>query len=204
MTAFLPPGYESFRDTVSRIHSKLTKALPSLGHLAKHDSNQELWRWVDRNRIELFAFGSRRDVPVAIKPDLTWEIPLLRKVCGFTYLRPMHPRYSELMAILGSDLSRSVLVFRKEDAEELALYVLRLRRRSKPGGRQVGRPSLFGVAEPIIIEIFNQKGWITPPVLKELQFYVAQKLPRGISEASLGRYLDRLWAETDDSRFRRL
>jgi hypothetical protein len=173
-------------------------------------ANAELWRGVDRGKIEVSACGAngqrfRMDV------GLTEQVPFLRnpRGGGFTFLRPGTSAHDKLVAQFRPNLGSVSLAFSKRDVEKWARSLLRKRRRqsaSVVGKRQTGRPSRQALAMPVIRKLLNKKEWNATMSLKML----AQKVNRcvdtdkPISEETVTRALDQLYKATGDRQFQRI
>jgi hypothetical protein len=173
-------------------------------------ANAELWRGVDRGKIEVSACGAngqrfRMDV------GLTEQVPFLRnpRGGGFTFSRPGTSAHDKLVAQFGPNLGSVSLAFSKRDVEKWARSLLRKRRRqsaSVVGKRQTGRPSRQALAMPVIRKLLNEKEWNATMSLKML----AQKVNRcvdtdkPISEETVTRALDQLYEATGDRQFQRI
>ena len=129
MSELVPMGYMSRLEAVDVIASSLvagTPDRPQLTELRKKGidaadgdaidaANAELWRGVDRGKIEVSACGAngqrfRMDV------GLTEQVPFLRSPRGgdFTYLRPGTAAHGKLVARFGPNLGSVSLHFQNE------------------------------------------------------------------------------------------
>jgi hypothetical protein len=173
-------------------------------------ANAELWRGVDRGKIEVSACGAncqrlRMDV------GLTEQVPFLRNPRGgdFTFSRPGTSAHNRLVAQFGPNLGSVSLAFSKRDVEKWAQSLLRKRRRQSASvvrNRRTGRPSRQALAMPVIRKLLDEKEWNATMSLKML----AQKVNRyvdtdkPISEETVTRALDQLYEETGDRQFQRI
>jgi hypothetical protein len=173
-------------------------------------ANAELWRGVDRGKIEVSACGAngqrfRMDV------GLTEQVPFLRSPRGgdFTYLRPGTAAHGKLVARFGPNLGSVSLAFSKRDVEKWARSLLRKRRRqsaSVVGKRRTGRPSRQALAMPVIRKLVDEKEWNATMSLKMLSKQVNRHVDtdKPISEETVTRALDQLYEETGDRQFQRI
>ena len=73
---------------------------------------------------------------------------------------------------------------------------------SDTGGRRSGRPSLFDLMAPVVVDIFDSKGWTSSQPLRVIQHEVERHLRRRVNEKTLQEILSRLSEEKRDGRFR--
>jgi hypothetical protein len=78
----------------------------------------------------------------------------------------------------------------------------RLRRSTADNGARRGRPATFEKVAPIVIALFDRRGWQRPPAHGVLRAEVEKRLGRAISEGVLGRILQCLHEETHELRFK--
>ena len=224
MSELVPMGYLSRLEAVDVIVRSLVAGTPDRPHVTKlreggtdvadggaiDEASVELWRGVDRAKVEVLACGAngqrfRMDV------GLTEQVPFLRSPRGgdFTFSRPGTSAHDKLVAQFGPNLGSVSLAFSKRDVEKWARSLLRKRRRqsaSVVGKRRTGRPSRQALAMPVIRKLLDEKEWNATMSLKML----AQKVNRyvdkdkPISEQTVNRALDQLYEETGDRQFQRI
>jgi hypothetical protein len=224
MSELVPMGYMSRLEAVDVIARSLVAGTPDRPHLielrkeginaadraAIDKANAELWRGVDRGKIEVSACGAngqrfRMDV------GLTEQVPFLRSPRGgdFTYSRPGTSTHAKLVAQFGPNLGSVSLAFSKRDVETWARSLLRKRRResaSVVGKRRTGRPSRQALAMPVIRKLLDEKEWNVTMSLKTLTQQVNRYVDtdKPISEETVIRALDQLYEETGDRQFQRI
>lgn len=219
MSFLLPTGYTTLRDTARMIECALFAGRPE--HLntlkfreagfnvrdgdAARAAMAELWESVDRGQLQVLVIAAGRTLQIT--PEVSRQIPLLRRVCGLTYLRPGHRLHRKFVAWFGSDFAEGVLVVRDGDAHRVARAVMRTRRRKAViGKRRPGRPSLFKTVAPAIQILIGAGKWNPTLSLKTLTRQVAAELPPDVraSEDTVTRTLDQLHRLTGDRRFQRV
>lgn len=223
MSALVPVGYLSRREAIDIIVHSLFSSLPDRPELTElrekgidaadggaiDVANAELWRGVDRSKIEVLACGAngqffRMDV------GLTEQVPYLRnpRGGGFTFSRPGTSAHDKLVAQFGTNLGGISLVFLRIDVEKWARSLLRKRRRhaSAVGKRQIGRPGRQVLALPVICKLIGEKEWNATMSLKMLAQKVNRRVDadKPISEATVTRALDKLYEETGHRQFQRI
>lgn len=173
--------------------------------------NETLWDAVDRGSIEAFVVGPRCPTPFRLSAKMTEGIPMLRSARGrdFAFLRPSRGYlYNQLTSWFGSDLSQVLVVFRQRDINRLARTRLRARRRkaSTAKNQNVGRPSRQIRIKPLIRQVADKGRWSSKQSQKALTVHVNRLLcdSERVSQATVTRALDDLYAETRDRRFERL
>ncbi len=175
----------------------------------------EIWAAVDKSVLNLFLIGAGRKAPLKCSPQMSKGIPLFRSPRGadLSFLRPANPYYQQLVPWFGRDLSKVAAVFREEEIAKLARALLRRRRRrTKSGGvkqvgtKQVGRPSVMAKAKEIIRHMIDERRWSPTQSMKALTREVNRRSnsPKPVSEDSVVRALDQLYAESGDRRFERV
>jgi hypothetical protein len=223
MSELVPMGYMSRLEAVGVIARSLVAGTPDRPLLielrnegidaadgcAIDAANAELWRGVDHGKIEVSACGSNGQ-RFRMDAGLTEQVPFLRSPRGgdFTYSRPGTSAHNKLVAQFGPNLGSVSLAFPKRDVEKWARSLLRKRRRestSVVGKRRIGRPSRQALAMSVIRKLLGEKVWNATMSLKTL----AQQVNRcitdtPISEETVTRALDLLYAETGDRQFQRI
>ena len=219
MSFLLPTGYTTVRDTAGMIERALFAGRPEHPNTIKfreagfnvrdgdaaRAAMAELWERVDRGELQVLVIAAGRTLHIT--PEVSRQIPLLRRVCGLTYLRPGHRLHRQFVAWFGSDFAEGVLVVRDGDARRVARAVLRTRRRkAATGKRRPGRPSLFKTVAPAIEVLIGAGKWNPTLSLKALRQQVDAELPPDVrvSEDTVTRTLDQLHRLTGDRRFQRV
>ncbi len=221
MSELVQMGYLSRQEAVDVIARSLVTGMPDQPQVTKlreggfevadgvaiDAANAELWRGVDRGKVDVFACGAngqrfRMDV------GLTEQVPFLRRPRGggFTFSRPGTSAHDKLVAQFGLNLGSVSLAFSKRDVEKWARSLLRKRRRQSVGKPQTGRPSRQAIAKPVIRKLVDEKEWNTTMSLKTLAQQVNRCVDtdKPISEETVTRALDELYEETRDRRFQRI
>jgi hypothetical protein len=224
MSELVQMGYLSRLEAVDVIVRALASGTPDQPHVTElrkeginaadggaiDAANAELWRGVDRGKIEVSACGAngqrfRMDV------GLTEQVPFLRSARGgdFTYSRPGTSAHGKLVAQFGPNLGSVSLAFSKRDVAKWARSLLRTRRRqnaSVVGKRRTGRPSRQALAMPVIRKLLDEKEWNATMSLKDLTQRVNRcvNTDKSISEETVTRALDQLYEETGDRKFQRI
>jgi hypothetical protein len=169
----------------------------------------ELWRGVDRGKVDVFACGANGQ-RLRMEGSLAEQVPFLRSPRGgdFTFSRPGTSAHAKLVAQFGPDLGSISLAFSKRDVEKWARALLRRRRRknvSTVGKRRPGRPSRQALVMPVIQKLVDDEKWNTAMSLKALAQQVNRciGLDRPYSEETVARAPDQLYEGTHDLRFQR-
>ena len=173
--------------------------------LAADEAIVELWRAVDKGKLEVIAHGPG-DRTLKMSAEETKQVPLLRGPRGgdFTLLRPGNPFHEIVVSQFGSRLGLVSLVFSKHQVETLARLVRRRRRQSVEKGG--GRPSSQDILRPIVSKLVEEGQWNPTMPLKALARQVgrAQKWLKVPSEDTVTRALDQIYEEKKDRRFQRV
>lgn len=225
MSRIVPDGFVTISQAVAELAMAMYSGIPDRPIVrdlkekgydvadgeARQCANERLWNAVDRGRFEAFVVGPRCSTPFRLSADMTKGIPLLRSARGgdFAFLRPGRGYvYNQLTCWFGTDLSQVLVVFRQRDIYRLARMRVRARRRkaSTAKTKDVGRPSLQIVVKPLIREVADKGRWSNEQSHKALTVQVNRLLPDSgrVSQATVTRALDDLYAETRDRRFERL
>jgi hypothetical protein len=173
-------------------------------------ANAELWRGVDRGKIEVSACGANGQ-HLRMEASLTEEVLLLRSPRGgdFAYSRPGTSAHTKLVAQFGPNLGSISLAVAKRDVEKWAQSLLRGRRRksrSIVGKRPAGRLSRQELVKPVIQKLLDDEKWNTTMSLKTLAQQVNRcvEADKPFSEDTVTRALDKLYEETGDRQFQRI
>jgi hypothetical protein len=199
---------EPDRPEVEKARAKLGDAVGD--GAASSNSVERVWRAVDDGFLRPLAVGGRPRRIVQIDPELTRSIPQMRhqSMPGFVYLRPSHPDWNEVTSWFGIDVSRIALAFRETEVKNVAARLSRSRRRKRPirPGVKAGRHSMQPLIREAIVEIVARKQWSTMRAIKELAQLVNRlgKISRVVSEDSVRRALDGLYAATNNRRYERV
>jgi hypothetical protein len=224
MSELVPTGYLSRLEAVDILVPSLFAGAPDQPHVKKlrekgidaadraaiDKANTELWRGVDRGKIEVFAFGANSQ-RLRMEGSLTEQVLFLRSPRGgdFTYARPGTSAHGKLVAQFGPNLGSVSLAFSKRDVEKWARSLLRTRRRKRAsvvGKRRTGRPSRQALAMPVISKLLTEKEWNVTMSLKTLAQQVNRYVDtdKPVSEETVTRALDQLYEKTRDRQFQRI
>jgi hypothetical protein len=216
-------GYLSRLEAIHVIAHSLLAGTPDQPHVIKlreegidaadggaiDEANAELWRGIDRGKVEVFACGANGQ-RLRMEGSLTQEVLFLRSPRGgdFTYSRPGTSAHDKLVAQFGPNLGSICLAFSKRDVEKLARALLRRRRGRSVivGKRPAGRPNRQALAMPVIQKLLDDEKWNSTMSLKALAQQVNRcvESDKPISEETVTRALDKLYEETGDRRFQRI
>lgn len=224
MSELVPTGYLSRLEAVYVIARSLLSGTPDEPHVTElrekgidaadrdeiDKAAAELWRGVDRDKVEVLACGANGQ-RLRMDIGLTEQLPFLRSPRGgdFTYSRPGTSAHAKLVAQFGPNLGSVSLAFAKQDVEKWARSLVRRRRRgggSIVGKRRIGRPSLQSLVMPVIRKLVDDNIWNPVMSLKALTQQVNRCIDsdKRVSEETVTRALDRLYEETGDRRFQRI
>jgi hypothetical protein len=220
MTRILPVGLLTFHEAVEMIEDAMFAGMPDQAAVVEArgrygadvgDVNAcrkaavELWKGVDSKTVRPLAVGGLRRRVLRLKPDQTLAITALRRTGDFTMLRPRNPEYGEISRWFGADQMANVtLAFRESDVGKLCSRLKQVRRRTaRSSGGKPGRPTIQALLRPHILEAMKQGKWNTMGSMKALTLLIGRAIGTGVSEDSVTRALDKLYADTSDRRFLR-
>ena len=223
MSAILPIGYVTLSQAGQALERALFSGEPDRLQVIqaraalRHDVGDgaassmaiaAIWEAVDESALRLVAIGGRPRKIIKLDPDFTRGVPLLRRVQGFTYLRPSHREWKQVTGWFGTDLSAVVLAVRETELNQLAQRLRRGRRRKRPQKAEVkaGRPSKQQSVQRAIEDIIRRKQWGTQRSIKELTLLVnrRQTVEKSVSQDTVTRALDSLFETTRDRRYARI
>jgi hypothetical protein len=175
------------------------------------DAVAALWKAADAGKLRVVAIGGKPRKIVRLDPEDLKEVPFLRSPRGrdFNLLRPGHRLYKQITQWFGLDLAEITIAFREKEVAKLARSVVRARRKDiKSDGvkKKVGRPERQAEVGNVIQTVIASKKWKPTESIKALTQAVnlQGKWPKPISEDTVGRALNRLYAKTQDRQFQRL
>lgn len=225
MNPLLPDGYLSLQAAIRMLAAVLyagTATSPQITRLHKHgyqfgssdeyaEATEQLWSAVDAGKLQLLAVGGVHRQIIALPPDTSQWIPLLRSPQGrgLTYLRPNNPAHRQFVEWFGADVSRVTLAFRETQLSTLSRLLVRRRRRITKrvaeGTRSRGRPSLQDEIRPIVREVVEARQWTPLKSIKTLTSCVNRRRRSGqpVSDETVTRTLDSLFKETQNRQFER-
>jgi hypothetical protein len=159
MSELVPTGYLSRLEAVYVIARSLLSGTPDEPHVTElrekgidaadrdeiDKAAAELWRGVDRDKVEVLACGANGQ-RLRMDIGLTEQLPFLRSPRGgdFTYSRPGTSAHAKLVAQFGPNLGSVSLAFAKQDVEKWARSLVRRRRRG--AGQSLASGELDGRA----------------------------------------------------------
>jgi hypothetical protein len=220
MSRLVPNGFLTFRQAAAKIEDALFAGTPDQAAVVKarsqmgadigdRDANRaaidELWKSVDAAAVRPVVIGGAPRRVVKLDPALTRAIPFLRRTGDFTLLRPRNAHYAEITGWFGvHQIANITLAFRESDVGKLCSRLRQTRRRkARSSGGKRGRPTIQALIRPCIVEAIDQGKWNTTGSMKALTLLVGRTIGTGVSEDSVTRALDKLYAETLDRRFSR-
>ena len=221
MSSLLPPGYVSLPEAAAIVEQALFSGVdekPLVAHVRNRTgfdvgSGEEreaataaLWKAVDGDRLVVMAIGGKRSRIARLSSSDVQGIPLLRvpSVGNFAFLRAPNPLHSLLVERFGLNLSKIALAFSKNEVEHLARVLRRSRRKTLVGTRvPLGRPSGQPQVMEIIRGLVERKDWSFPASMKRLATLVNKQMLANVSDDTVSRALDELFAKTKDRRYER-
>jgi hypothetical protein len=223
MPAILPIGYVTFGDAARTIERALFSGEPdrleviqariALGDdvgdgVTSSKATAALWEAIDAGALRLVAIGGRPRKIITLDPDFTRDVPFLRRVLTFTYLRPSHREWKHVTAWFGTNLSDVILAVRETELSKLAPRLRRRRRRKQPekAGIKAGRPSKQQSIGQAIEFIVKGKQWNTRRSIKELTQLVNRdpSVRTTLSADTVTRALDAMFETTRDRQYARI
>ena len=190
MSQLLPRGYLGFHEAASMVQAALFVGEPELEKLldlraklkmnvgdgaARQQGIRKFWSAVDQGKLRLMAVGGRPRRSVRIKPELSREIPLLRRVGSLHYLRSSHRLFNQFTSWFGSNLAEVNFAVREAEVHALVRATLRSRRKKLDGTRRRGRPSAISHSLPVIRKIIDADQWKPTQSVKALTQLVNKK-----------------------------
>jgi hypothetical protein len=220
MSTLLPDGYLSFREAAVILQNGMFSGVPDRKELldlrqkhgmaisdgsARQEAIRELWSAVDKQKLRLMAIGGIPRRIIRLDPQLTEEVPFLRhpRVGSFHYVRSSHPMHSKFRAWFGRELAQVELAVRKSEVDRLVKSARRSRR-AKRGPSKSGRPSLQTEVRAAIQTIADAQQWTSLQSVKALTSLVNRRISRTLSEDTVARALDGLFAATRDRKYARV
>jgi hypothetical protein len=223
MSSILPIGYVTLGEAAQAVEHVLFAGEPDRLEVIQarvvleHDVGDgaasakaiaAIWEAVDEGALRLVAIGGRPRKIIKLDPDFTRGVPLLRRVQGFSYLRPSHREWEQVTAWFGTDLSGVVLAIRETEVHALArrLGRGRWRRRPRKADTKAGRPSKQQSVQRAIDGIIKRKQWSTQRAIKELTLLVNRSptVEKSVSQDTVARALDSLFEKTKERRYARI
>ena len=138
---------------------------------------------------------------------MTRAIPAFRQVGSFTFLRPRNPHYGEVTDWFNvRQMPTVTLAFRQRDTGKLCINLRRRGRRTAGApikSRNVGRPALQPLVSSCIKNLVDARKWHATQSMKILTQLVNRAFHATVSEDTVTRALDQIYAETRDRRFLR-
>ena len=202
MTPVLPHGYLTLLEAAEFL-------LPFSGQTSTRATIiSDIWDAVDAGKVRAFAIGGYPRRIVRLDADLTKAIPLLRSSRGrdFNFLRPTNPVYRPLTSRLGIDLSVVTLAFQELEIRKFGqVQKRRAKHDGSKGKMRRGRPSLRSKVQVVIRDVVKSEKWRPLDGIKALTQRINQSkcLAKIVSEDTVARALDELYANTQDRRFQR-
>ena len=221
MSSVVPIGYQTFREAVAQIENAIfagqpdrpavLKARDEEGDVGDDEASQkavaELWRAVDEGRLRPMAIGGQPRKVVRLPVAMTRAIPAFRQVGSFTFLRPRNPHYGEVTDWFNvRQMPTVTLAFRQRDTGKLCINLRRRARRTAGApikSRNVGRPALQPLVRSWIINLVDTRKWHSTRSMKTLTQLANRTFHATVSEDTVTRALDQIYAETRDRRFLR-
>ena len=221
MSRVVPVGYLTLRETVGQVESAMFAGVPDRPAVVKLREQEgeaddgeasqlaatELWKAVDQDAVGLVAIGGDPRVVVRLPAAMTREIPLLRRVAGFAFLRPSNRHYAELSAWFRvGQLPNVTLASHDRDVRILCRDLRRRVRYGAASSRKagkVGRPALRPGVQSCIKDLVSAPEWQPTLPIKVLTGLVSLRLGHPISDDTVGRALHDLYLMTRDRRFLR-
>jgi hypothetical protein len=221
MTQVVPIGYQTFREAIGQIEDAIFAGQPDRpavleareeeGDVGDGEAGQkaaaELWEAVDKGRVRPMAIGASPRKVVRLPVAMTRAIPGLRQVGSLTFLRPRNPHHSEVIGWFKvRQIPTVTLAFREGDVKKLCSNLRRRARRMAGApikSRNLGRPALQPVVRTRINELIDSGKWHSTRSMKALTQLVNRALRSTVSEDTVTRALDQIYAETRDRRFLR-
>jgi hypothetical protein len=221
VTELIPIGYQTFREAVGCIEAAMFAGKPDRPAVAKARAQEgdvgdleasrkaaaELWKAVDQGAVRPMAIGGYPRKVVRMSAAMTLEIPVLRRVGGFTFLRPRHRHHAEIAGWFGvRQLPGVALAFREREVERLCARLRRGVRRTLGSAKKkskVGRPTRQPAIRSCISELVGAEKWHSAQSIKTLTHLVNKALKRTFSDDTMTRALDQIYADTGDRRFQR-
>lgn len=174
-------------------------------------ANEAFWKAVDDGHVSVRAVHPASGRMRIIEAERTLSIPFLRHHRGgdLTMLRPANPVYFELVRWFGCPPYELELIVGVNELRRCCARIrINRKRRAREGAGRTspGRPPSLPETKAVLMELARAGEEIAgPTALKEVTNLVNEKLkPLTVSDRSVGRALDSLFAETSDRRFKRL
>jgi hypothetical protein len=224
MSRLIPDGFLTIRQAAETLTVAMYSGEPDRSIVKQlRDSGQdvadgaaideaisELWKAVDKEKIQPFVVGPTGGVPLKLSADMSKGIPALRSPRGqdFNLLRPRNPYYKQFVEWFGPDLSTVSVVFRDQEVTRLARNLLgdRRRRMRSAAKNKPGRPSRRAEVQAVIRDLIEERRWSPAQSIKALTKEVNRrgKWVKRVSDDTVIRTLDELHTVTRDRRFERV
>jgi hypothetical protein len=221
MTRLVPIRFLTFREAVAKIDDAMFAGTPDTqavlkarqvfgGDVGDLDASRKaaaaLWQAVDEGGVRAVGIG-KQPFRVMNLPPTILQIPALRRNGDFTYLRARNVAFEEVVRSFGPrPLANITLAFREADVVKLCAKLRSSRRRAarrSDSTKNVGRPALGPLLRPAIISLIDGKKWSSSESIKQLTRLVSSKIGRKVSDDSITRELDKLYAKTGERRYAR-
>jgi hypothetical protein len=221
MSEVVSIGYQTFREAVGQIENAIFAGQPDRPDVLKareqegdvgdggasQEALAELWRAVDEGRVRPMAIGGDPRKLVRLPVAMTRAIPGLRHVGGFTFLRPRNPHYGEVAAWFKvHQMPTIILAFPDRDMEKIYANLRRRARRTAGAPikrRNVGRPTIQPMVCSCINDLVDAGNWHSTRSIKTLTQLVNRALNATVSEDTVTRAVNQIYAETNERRFSR-
>jgi hypothetical protein len=170
----------------------------------------KIWSSVDNGKLQAFVVGPRRARPLKLPAAMSKGIPGLRNPRGgdFTLLRPGNPNHHQFREWFGRNFSSVALIFPDAEIKRLARSLLQSRRRkaAAASATKAGRPRRIAEVQIIIRDVIDARKWTSTMSIKALTQAVnsRSKWLEPVSDDTVTRALDELYAKTNDRRFERV